>query len=108
MGAEGRKSGTKRVGTAGAMGTAGDLHGKTVNFRGLPSRRQSLSLHCNQSQNTLHLQGQPAMNKNIPMIRKFIPLAFFLFLFVAGIALNEPQRVLEQALQICLDCMGIG
>jgi hypothetical protein len=108
MGADGGKSGTKRVEKGGAMRTAGGLQGTTVSLQGLPLRWQSLSLQCNQSQNTFHLQGQPAMNKNIPMIRKFIPLAFFLFLFVAGIALNEPQRVLEQALQICLDCMGIG
>ena len=45
---------------------------------------------------------------NKTIITKFIPLIFFLFLYVIGIALNEPQRVLEQAWQICLDCMGIG
>ena len=48
------------------------------------------------------------MSNRKTIIIKFIPLTFFLFLFVAGIALNEPQRVLEQAWQICLDCMGIG
>jgi len=42
------------------------------------------------------------------MVAKFVPLAFFVILFLIGIALNEPQRVLEQAWQICLDCMGIG
>ncbi|MDH5299162.1 MAG: hypothetical protein OEV91_09100 [Desulfobulbaceae bacterium] len=33
---------------------------------------------------------------------------FFLGLFLAGIALDEPARVLEQARQICLSCIGIG
>jgi hypothetical protein len=46
--------------------------------------------------------------KKKPMVAKFIPLTFFVILFITGIALNEPQRVLEQAWQICLDCMGIG
>ncbi|MCX5869060.1 MAG: CD1871A family CXXC motif-containing protein [Deltaproteobacteria bacterium] len=27
---------------------------------------------------------------------------------MVGIATNEPQRVLEQAWNICLDCIGIG
>lgn len=43
-------------------------------------------------------------------IRK-IPLAFFLFfllLFLAGIAFDEPSRVLEQARSVCLECIGIG
>jgi len=33
---------------------------------------------------------------------------FFLSLFLFGINANEPQRVLEQAWNICLDCIGIG
>ena len=33
---------------------------------------------------------------------------FFLLLFLAGIALDEPTRVLEQARSICLECIGIG
>lgn len=32
----------------------------------------------------------------------------FLVLFLAGIAVQEPGRVLEQALQVCLSCIGIG
>lgn len=42
------------------------------------------------------------------IISRFIPLAFFLLLLLTGIAINEPQRVMEQAWNICLDCMGIG
>lgn len=38
----------------------------------------------------------------------FFLLAFFLLLFLAGIALGEPTRVLEQAWTICLSCIGIG
>ena len=33
---------------------------------------------------------------------------FFLTLLLAGIAVGEPSRVLEQAWQICLSCIGIG
>ena len=32
----------------------------------------------------------------------------FLALLLAGIAADEPGRVLEQAKQICLSCIGIG
>ena len=38
----------------------------------------------------------------------FILLGFFLALWVIGISLNEPGRVLEQAKSICLECIGIG
>ncbi len=33
---------------------------------------------------------------------------FFISLLLFGINANEPQRVLEQAWNICLDCIGIG
>ncbi len=33
---------------------------------------------------------------------------FFLSLFIFGVNANEPKRVLEQAWNICLDCIGIG
>jgi len=43
-------------------------------------------------------------------IRKapFIVIFIFLFLGAIGISLGEPSRVLEQAKQICLPCIGIG
>lgn len=37
-----------------------------------------------------------------------VPLLVFLALFLFGINAGEPQRVLEQAWNICLDCIGIG
>jgi len=46
--------------------------------------------------------------KKSTIIYRFIPLAFFLILVLIGIAVNEPRRVLEQAWNICLDCIGIG
>lgn len=48
--------------------------------------------------------------KSPPRFRKapFAVIFFFLFLALAGIALNEPHRVLEQAWQVCLSCIGIG
>lgn len=43
-------------------------------------------------------------------IRKapFVVLSAFLFLWLIGVATGEPGRVLEQAVQICLSCIGIG
>jgi hypothetical protein len=38
----------------------------------------------------------------------FILLAVFLLIWLIGIGLNEPTRVLEQAKSICLECIGIG
>lgn len=43
-----------------------------------------------------------------PRRAPFVLLALFLALFLAGIALGEPTRVLEQAWSICLSCIGIG
>ncbi len=49
------------------------------------------------------------MRKKIK-IRKtpFVLLVFFLLLWLTGVTLNEPTRVLEQAKSICLSCIGIG
>ncbi len=33
---------------------------------------------------------------------------FFMALLLTGIAIGEPNRVMEQAWQICLSCIGIG
>lgn len=46
----------------------------------------------------------------VPKIRKapFITIFIFLALGAVGISLGEPSRVLEQATQICLSCIGIG
>ncbi|MCK5069535.1 MAG: hypothetical protein KAR01_03305 [Desulfocapsa sp.] len=43
-------------------------------------------------------------------IRKapFVAIFIFLVLGAVGITLGEPSRVLEQATQICLACIGIG
>lgn len=38
----------------------------------------------------------------------FIVILVFLILGAIGISLGEPSRVLEQATQICLPCIGIG
>jgi len=38
----------------------------------------------------------------------FAAIFFFLLLGAIGISLGEPSRVLEQATQICLSCIGIG
>ena len=37
-----------------------------------------------------------------------VVIMVFLLLWFAGIALEEPRRVLEQAVQVCLSCIGIG
>jgi hypothetical protein len=45
-----------------------------------------------------------------PPVRKapLLVLTFFLVLWLIGVATGEPQRVLEQAWQVCLSCIGIG
>ncbi len=47
---------------------------------------------------------------NKQTIRKAPFVAIFIFLVLAtiGIGLGEPSRVMEQATQICLSCIGIG
>lgn len=42
--------------------------------------------------------------KNAP----FILLTIYVLLWIAGVATGEPARVLEQASQVCLSCIGIG
>jgi hypothetical protein len=41
-------------------------------------------------------------------VAPFIVIFVFLALGAVGISLGEPSRVLEQAKQICLSCIGIG
>jgi hypothetical protein len=49
-------------------------------------------------------------NRKKQRLRKgpVIILSFFLLLWFAGISLGEPVRVLEQAIRVCLSCIGIG
>lgn len=50
------------------------------------------------------------MKKNFLKLRKtpFILIIIFLCIWLIGIAVNEPTRVLEQAWSVCLECIGIG
>lgn len=57
------------------------------------------------------MRRHPARRRKRPYSIRKAPLVvglFFLTLFLAGIASGEPNRVLEQAKQICLSCIGIG
>ena len=45
--------------------------------------------------------------KKIKKVPFFI-ITGFVILFCIGIALGEPKRVLDQAKQVCLSCIGIG
>jgi len=38
----------------------------------------------------------------------FYVIFFFLVCLIVGIAANEPRRILEQAVRVCLSCIGIG
>lgn len=38
----------------------------------------------------------------------FVVISAFLLLWLIGVAIGEPGRVLEQAVQVCLSCIGIG
>jgi len=48
--------------------------------------------------------------RNKRPIRKapFVVIPIFLLLWMIGVAAGEPARVLEQAVQVCLSCIGIG
>lgn len=41
-------------------------------------------------------------------IAPFITILFFLVMGIVGIMTGEVNRVLEQAVQVCLSCIGIG
>ena len=41
-------------------------------------------------------------------IAPFVAIFIFVVLGAVGISLGEPVRVLQQASQICLSCIGIG
>ena len=41
-------------------------------------------------------------------VAPFVAIFMFLVLGAVGISLGEPSRVLEQATQICLSCIGLG
>jgi hypothetical protein len=41
-------------------------------------------------------------------VAPFVSILIFLIMGAVGISLGEPSRVLEQAKQICLSCIGIG
>jgi len=44
-----------------------------------------------------------------PLRKKpFAVIFIFLLIWMAGVATGEPGRVLEQAVRICLSCIGIG
>jgi hypothetical protein len=47
------------------------------------------------------------MDKKLRTTRIFL-VSLFLLLWLIGIFLGEPTRVLEQAKSICLECIGIG
>jgi len=52
----------------------------------------------------------PLTTETTARLRKtpLVLLVVFLALFLLGVALDEPLRVLEQARSICLECIGIG
>ncbi|MGV1100180.1 CD1871A family CXXC motif-containing protein [Thiovibrio sp. JS02] len=56
------------------------------------------------------MRTTPKDSHNARRIRKapFAVLTFFLLLWLIGVATGEPGRVMEQAIQVCLSCIGIG
>jgi hypothetical protein len=47
-------------------------------------------------------------NTNGIRIAPFITILFFLVMGMIGIMTGEVGRVLEQAIQVCFSCIGIG
>lgn len=58
--------------------------------------------------------GEDKNKKQIRVVQQkirrtpFLVILIFVILGAIGISLKEPSRVLEQATQICLSCIGIG
>jgi hypothetical protein len=52
-------------------------------------------------------KNKKAAKTNI-QVAPLVVLFLFLVLGIIGISLGEPSRVLQQATQICLSCIGIG
>jgi hypothetical protein len=51
-----------------------------------------------------------ASEKKVKQVRiaPFITILFFLIMGIFGIMTGDVGRVLEQAVQVCLSCIGIG
>jgi hypothetical protein len=51
-----------------------------------------------------------APDEKTKRVRKapFITMLFFLIIGILGIMTGEVNRVLQQAVQVCLSCIGIG
>ncbi|MFC1837742.1 CD1871A family CXXC motif-containing protein [Thermodesulfobacteriota bacterium] len=41
-------------------------------------------------------------------VTPFVVILFFLIIGIVGIMTGEVSRVLQQAVQVCLSCIGIG
>jgi len=41
-------------------------------------------------------------------VAPFVTILFFIIMGIFGIMTGEVSRVLEQAVQVCLSCIGIG
>ena len=55
------------------------------------------------------LQTSRSPHKKIPLRKgPFVVISAFLLLWLIGVATGEPARVLEQAVTVCLSCIGIG
>jgi hypothetical protein len=51
---------------------------------------------------------QKRSKRHLARKEPFMVIGFFLILWFAGITVGEPVRVLEQAVRVCLSCIGIG
>lgn len=56
----------------------------------------------------MSIAGQGQRRRNPVRRAPFVVISAFLLLWLVGVASGEPGRVLEQAVQVCLSCIGIG
>jgi len=54
------------------------------------------------------MMGNEKNNSKKIRIAPFIAILVFLIMGILGIMTGEINRVLEQAVQVCLSCIGIG
>lgn len=55
------------------------------------------------------IQTSRSLLKKRPLRKApFVVIGVFLIIWLIGVASGEPARVLEQAVTVCLSCIGIG
>jgi len=63
---------------------------------------------CDKRKGVEIMTAESEKNVNRVRVAPFVIILFFLIIGIFGIMTGEVGRVLEQAVQVCLSCIGIG